>query len=173
MAADDGCAGGRTECVLGPLQLARMRTSGTRATTCLSWTAALGVDTMSYQPQTSTLNMNMRGTAYGFSSAGVYSGHGERTTSMRGTVNATTLNGAVSASQLPLFGASGSGHAPGAVPDPGAAAGATRYLREDGTWVTPPAGRWRSAGSQEWVSAALPVPARARTTLSGRLGHDA
>ena len=48
-----------------------------------------------------------------------------------------TLNGAVSAAQLPLFGISGSGHAPGAVPDPGATAGTTRYLREDGTWSVP------------------------------------
>ena len=40
---------------------------GTRATTCLSWIAASSVDTMSYQPQTSTLQMKMRGTAYQFS----------------------------------------------------------------------------------------------------------
>ncbi|MBY4799889.1 hypothetical protein K6W78_07720 [Burkholderia cepacia] len=41
---------------------------------------------------------------------------------------------------VPVFGASGSSHAPGAVPDPGATVGATRFLREDGTWVTPPGG---------------------------------
>jgi hypothetical protein len=39
--------------------------------------------------------------------------------------------------QLPVFGASGSSHAPGAVPDPGAIAGTTHYLREDGTWQIP------------------------------------
>ena len=54
-----------------------------------------------------------------------------------GTVNATTLNGAVSAAQLPVFQASGGGHSQGAVPDPGATAGTTRFLREDGTWTTP------------------------------------
>ena len=56
-------------------------------------------------------------------------------------MNATTLNGAVSASQLPLFGASGSSHRPGAVPDPGATAGTTRFLREDGSWAVPAGGQ--------------------------------
>jgi len=41
-----------------------------------------------------------------------------------------TLNG------VPM-GASGGSHATGMVPDPGAAAGATRYLREDATWAIP------------------------------------
>jgi hypothetical protein len=40
----------------------------------------------------------------------------------------------------PLFGASGASHAAGNVPDPGTTAGTTRYLREDATWVVPPAG---------------------------------
>ncbi len=34
-----------------------------------------------------------------------------------------------------VFGASGASHSTGIVPDPGATAGTTRYLREDGTWV--------------------------------------
>lgn len=33
--------------------------------------------------------------------------------------------------------ASGAGHAPGAVPDPGASAGSSRFLCEDATWATP------------------------------------
>ena len=37
------------------------------------------------------------------------------------------------------FGASGASHAAGLVPDPGAVAGATRYLREDESWDVPPA----------------------------------
>ena len=41
---------------------------------------------------------------------------------------------------LPVFGASGVSHSKGAVPDPGATAGSTRYLREDGTWVVPAGG---------------------------------
>lgn len=38
------------------------------------------------------------------------------------------------------FVGSGASHAHGAVPDPGASAGTTKYLREDGTWSVPPAG---------------------------------
>jgi trimeric autotransporter adhesin len=97
--------------------------------------SSAGVDTESYQPGTSTLQMNLRGTGYQFSPQAFTAG-----TINAGTVNATTLNGAVSAAQLPLFGISGSGHGPGAVPDPGATAGSTRYLREDGTWSVPAGG---------------------------------
>jgi len=97
--------------------------------------SSAGIDTMSYQPGTSTLQMDLRGIGYQFSPQAFTAG-----TINAGTVNATTLNGAVSAAQLPLFGMSGSGHAPGAVPDPGAVAGATRYLREDGTWAVPAGG---------------------------------
>jgi hypothetical protein len=32
------------------------------------------------------------------------------------------------------MGGSGSGHASGLVPDPGAVAGTNKFLREDGTW---------------------------------------
>ena len=35
------------------------------------------------------------------------------------------------------FGASGANHAAGLVPDPGATAGTSKYLREDGTWAEP------------------------------------
>lgn len=38
------------------------------------------------------------------------------------------------------FVSSGIGHAHGLVPDPGATAGATRFLREDATWATPAGG---------------------------------
>lgn len=39
---------------------------------------------------------------------------------------------------LPAFGPSGGSHSRGAVPDPGATAGNTRYLNEDGTFKIPP-----------------------------------
>lgn len=39
---------------------------------------------------------------------------------------------------LPDFAPSGGGHARGLVPDPGASAGATKYLREDASWGVPP-----------------------------------
>ena len=48
------------------------------------------------------------------------------------------VSGTLGAARLPVMGASGSSHAVGAVPDAGATAGTTKYLREDGTWNTPP-----------------------------------
>jgi hypothetical protein len=39
-----------------------------------------------------------------------------------------------------VFDASGASHAAGAVPDPGASAGTSRFLREDATWATPAGG---------------------------------
>jgi trimeric autotransporter adhesin len=95
----------------------------------------VGVDTVAFVPGTSTMQMILRGTGYTFSPQAFTAG-----TINALTVNATTLNGAISAAQLPVFGISGSGHAPGAVPDPGATAGSTRYLREDGTWAVPAGG---------------------------------
>ena len=54
--------------------------------------------------------------------------------------NAADLTAAQVALMLPTFGASGGAHSQGLVPDPGATAGAVRYLREDGTWFTPAGG---------------------------------
>lgn len=47
------------------------------------------------------------------------------------------VNNLENASNLPVFVASGTGHAKGVVPDPGASAGTTHFLREDATWVVP------------------------------------
>jgi hypothetical protein len=44
--------------------------------------------------------------------------------------------GTLPVAQLPIMVASGASHAPGAVPDPGATAGTTKFLREDATWAT-------------------------------------
>jgi hypothetical protein len=105
--------------------------------------SGVGTDTVQWQPGSSTLNFYLRGTQYSFSPSALTAGTINAT-----TVNATTLNGALSAAnltsgtvptaRLSLFGASGTSHAAGIVPDPGATAGTTRYLREDGTWSTPP-----------------------------------
>ena len=38
------------------------------------------------------------------------------------------------------MGASGTNHAPGQVPDPGATAGSSKFLCEDGTWKEPSGG---------------------------------
>ena len=92
--------------------------------------SSAGADVESYQPGTSTLQMNFRGTTYQFNPQAFTAG-----TINVGTINATTLNAQLSASQLPVLVGSGTGHSAGAVPDPGATAGTTRYLREDGTWA--------------------------------------
>ncbi|MGH9596883.1 MAG: hypothetical protein ACRD3K_08815, partial [Edaphobacter sp.] len=114
--------------------------------------SSAGGDTVSYQPTTSALQMNMRGTGYTFSPQAFTAG-----TINAGTVNATTLHGAVSAAQLPLFGASGTSHGPGAVPDPGSTAGSTRFLREDGTWVAPAGGTLNGAAGGD-LSGSFPNP---------------
>jgi lysophospholipase L1-like esterase len=101
-------------------------------------------DRISYQPQTSTLGFSIGGASYQFNGQGFTASTISASTINATTVNATTINGTISAATLPLFGASGSAHAPGAVPDPGITSGTTRYLREDGTWTVPTG----SGGSQ-------------------------
>ena len=105
-----------------------------------------GYDAVSFQPTTSTLTIKLRGTQYGFSPQAFTAGTINAGTINATTINASSLNGALSAAQLPVFSASGSGHSAGAVPDPGATAGATRYLREDGTWVVPSGSTGQSVG---------------------------
>ena len=103
-----------------------------------------GVDSLNYSPATSTMTIGVRGTGYTFSPNSFTAG-----TINVGALNATTVNGkfvgTVQAQSLPVFGASGAGHAQGAVPDPGTTGGTTRFLREDGTWS--PVGAATGAGS--------------------------
>jgi hypothetical protein len=61
-------------------------------------------------------------------------------TTMAASGSTKRYSPAIVAAGLPVFVASGTGHAPGLVPDPGGSAGATRYLREDATWFTPAGG---------------------------------
>src|ERR1700682_538184 len=69
------------------------------------------------------------------------------------TINTTSpLTGGGNLSANRTFGildfvASGASHARGAVPDPGAVAGTTKFLREDGTWAVPAGG---GLGSVKW-----------------------
>jgi len=107
--------------------------------------SAVGEDTLNYAPQNNTATLNLAGATYTFAPSGFTAG-----TINVGTLNATTItgglsgaaitSGTVSAARLPLFGPSGTSHAQGIVPDPGATAGATRFLREDGTWNVPAGG---------------------------------
>ena len=122
--------------------------------------SSAGLDTMNYQPQTSAFAMTFRGTTFGFGPGGFSAG-----VVNAGTVNATTLagsldaanvrSGTLSAARLPVFGASGASHAAGAVPDPGAAAGTARFLREDGLWTTPAGGGAGGGGGGASGTAAI------------------
>jgi hypothetical protein len=67
-----------------------------------------------------------------FNNAGVFGGF-----TMSGDATLNTSTGVII---IPTFIASGASHAKGEVPDPGATAGTTRYLREDATWVVPAGG---------------------------------
>jgi len=105
----------------------------------------VGTDAEQYAPQTSTLTWNMRGTPYSFTPQAFTAGTINAATLNVGTLNgalsaASVASGTIAAARLPLFGPSGSAHAAGIVPDPGAIAGSTRYLREDGTWDAPAGG---------------------------------
>ena len=57
-----------------------------------------------------------------------------------GYVPLTAPGATLFTSWLDVFGASGTGHKKGLVPDPGSSAGTTRFLREDGSWQVPAGG---------------------------------
>ena len=119
-------------------------------TTCSRWDSnyklfdldgALSEDALAYYPQSSTAQWQLHGTAYTFSPTAFTAG-----TINVGTLNATTYNG-------PHFSPSGPGHAAGLVPDPGATAGTTRFLREDGSWTAPSGGGGSTIAAQTyWAS---------------------
>lgn len=66
--------------------------------------------------------------------------------SVTGTLPIVSSGGSNPAISINVFGASGVGHSTGAVPDPGASAGATRFLREDATFAVPAGGSGISIG---------------------------
>ena len=138
-----------------------------------------GVDTVGYQPATNALTFALHGTNYSFTPLGMTAGTINATTVSATTVNAGTVNGAVSASnltgtlaaaQLPVFGGSGSLHAAGAVPDPGAAAGVSRYLREDGSWAVPTGSGSGSTSGTQTNGATLLAGATADLTFRDAAG---
>lgn len=57
-----------------------------------------------------------------------------------GSGHAEDLTGTQATALLDAFVGSGASHKKGLVPDPGAAAGTAKFLREDGSWAEPPAG---------------------------------
>ncbi len=109
--------------------------------------SSVGTDLVRWDPRSSTFGLFLRGVGYTFTPQAFTAATANLTTVNAGTVTATTLQGALSGSNivggtvagslLGVFGASGASHSVGAVPDPGATAGTSRYLREDGTWDAP------------------------------------
>ena len=101
-----------------------------------------GVDTVRYQPQASVLDIGLRGATYEFNpqafNAGTINVNTLNATTINGQVNGNSItSGSVAPAYLPMLGASGTAHKPGIVPDPGPLSGASRFLREDGTWSVP------------------------------------
>jgi hypothetical protein len=84
-----------------------------------------------------------------------------------GSISAAPAWNTIAPSDLPVFVGSGSSHSAGAVPDPGASAGTTKFLREDGTWQSP------SSGNGTVTSVGLSMPGEFSTgsaiTTSGSL----
>ena len=92
-------------------------------------------DNVHFEPLTSALSFNLRGSTFGFSPQG-FTAATVTAGALHGSLSATDVaSGTLSAARLPVFGASGAAHAAGAVPDPGATAGTGRFLREDGVWA--------------------------------------
>ena len=127
---------------------------------------SVGVDRQSYSPATSNLSFQLRGTNYNFTPTGFTAG----------TINVTNLNagtvkglftGTVTASSLPVFAGAGSATSIGAVPNPGANAGNTRFLREDGTWAAPVANPSGSGSSTVTSSTQLLGNLPERSNLLG------
>ena len=117
--------------------------------------SASGLDTATYQPTTSSLTWTMRGAPFTFSPQGFVANSVSAGT-LHGALNASDVaSGTLAAARLPVFGASGASHAAGAVPDPGAAAGGSRFLREDGSWATPAGGGGASSGAPASGAAAI------------------
>ena len=121
--------------------------------------SAAGIDTVGYQPATNALTFALHGTNYSFTpqalTAGTINATTVNATAINGNVSASHVTGTLAAAQLPVFGGSGGLHSAGAVPDPGIAAGTTRYLREDGSWAVPP-GSGSGSGTQTSGATLLP-----------------
>ena len=89
--------------------------------------SSVGTDTMQWAPQSSTFTLSLRGTGFTFAPSGFTATNINATnlnaTNISGLTASSITTGIFAAARLPLFGASGSSHALGAVPDPGATAG--------------------------------------------------
>jgi hypothetical protein len=92
---------------------------------------------------------------------------GGTVTSVTGTAPVTVATGTTTpVISISDFVASGASHARGSVPDPGATAGSTHYLREDGTWAIP-------AGGSSAFSFAVKTTTYTITTADSGIAADA
>jgi trimeric autotransporter adhesin len=133
--------------------------------------SAIGVDQLIYFPQSNAVQWVLAGVPYTFSPTAFTAG-----TINVNTLNATTITGGVSAgaitsgtisvARLPIFGASGTTHSAGIVPDPGATSGTTRFLREDGTFAVP-AGSSGGVSGTPTIAAGAGAGSGASATISG------
>lgn len=90
------------------------------------------------QYQWSLLRADTPNAAY-YVQTGTSGGGSGTVTAVTGTAPVTVTNPSTTPNvAVATMGASGLGHARGLVPDPGASAGAAKYLREDATWGVPP-----------------------------------
>lgn len=90
-------------------------------------------------------------------------GHNHQNAAGGGTLDGSVIaTGTVPVARLPVMVASGASHAAGIAPDPGAVAGTTKFLREDGTWQAPASG-----GDYVFLATATLNPGAAIFTISG------
>jgi hypothetical protein len=111
-----------------------------------------------------TWHATVIGPAYGGTGADLSATGGSGQYLKQSSAGAGVTVGAIAAADLPVFVASGSSHAKGAVPDPGSTAGTTKYLCEDGTWSLPSSTPFVASGTGH-AAGAVPDPgATAGTT---------
>ena len=135
--------------------------------------SAAGYDFISYQPRDSSLAMNLRGATYAFTTQGFTAGGSVTAAALHGSLDAGDVaTGKLSAARLPVFGASGTAHAIGAVPDPGTTTGSTRFLREDGTWAQAPGSSGSTNGTTSITGGSIDGTTIGQTTpSSGRFSQ--
>jgi hypothetical protein len=83
------------------------------------------------------------------------------------------FQGNVKAIAAAVLAASGSSHAAGLAPDPGPTAGVARYLREDASWVIPPATALPASASLRNIATRCATPGFTNTSLTSLFSRTA
>jgi trimeric autotransporter adhesin len=134
--------------------------------------SAVGVDLLTYAPESSSVTWGLDGAVYTFSptsfSAQTINVQTLNANTITGGVSATAItSGTISVARLPAFGPSGTTHSAGIVPDPGATAGTTRFLREDGTFAVPAGGGGGGSGGTPTIAVGTAAGTGASATVTG------